>query len=284
MAKNDAPRRLLAVYSHPDDESFGSGGTLARYAKSGADVRLVCATRGEVGEIADPSLATPETLPQVREQELRNAASALGISEVTFLGYRDSGMAGTPDNDNPKAFVNAPEDEVVRQLVGIIRRFRPQVLMTFAPDGGYGHPDHVTAHHRAVSALHASADAQKYQDSGEPWQVSRLVYAVFFTKSLIREMIAELHSLGLDASRFEQREREGVGWSDEQVHVVMDVSDTVANKWAALGSHKTQFGTFHVLRRLPEDVANRFASREHFCIAWPEPAPGTKLNDLFDGV
>ena len=128
-------RTLLAIYAHPDDEASSGGGTLARYAADGVNVALVCATRGEVGEIADDSLATPETLSQVREQELRNAADALGVGEVVFLSYRDSGMAGTDDNDNPAALVNAPEDEVVSQLVGVIRRLKPQVIMTFDPTG-----------------------------------------------------------------------------------------------------------------------------------------------------
>ena len=116
------PRILLAVFAHPDDEAFGTGGTLARYAGEGVRVALVCATRGEVGGIADPSLATRETLGQVRETELRCAAQALGISDVIFLGYRDSGMAGTPENEDPRAFVNIAAEEVVAQLMGIIRR------------------------------------------------------------------------------------------------------------------------------------------------------------------
>src|ERR671932_2725290 len=125
------PRSLLALFAHPDDEAFGSGGTLARYAAEGVAVALVCATRGEVGEIADPALATPETLGDVREAELRCAARALGVGELLFLGYRDSGMAGTPTNEDPRALARAPAEEVVARLVGIIRRLRPQVLVTF---------------------------------------------------------------------------------------------------------------------------------------------------------
>ena len=106
-------QRLLAIFAHPDDEAFGTGGTLACYAATGAEVTLVCATRGEVGEIADPSYATRETLGQVREGELRCAAETVGVREVIFLGYRDSGMAGTAENRDPRAFVNAPAEEVV---------------------------------------------------------------------------------------------------------------------------------------------------------------------------
>ncbi len=123
--------RLLATFAHPDDEGFGTGGTLAHYAAAGGQAGLVCATRGEVGEISDPDLATPETLPEVREAELRCAGQKLGLSELTFLGYRDSGMAGTPENEDLRAFANAPAAEVVARLVGLIRRWRPQVIVTF---------------------------------------------------------------------------------------------------------------------------------------------------------
>jgi LmbE family N-acetylglucosaminyl deacetylase len=150
---------ILAVYAHPDDEAFTTGGVLAHYAAQGHRVALICATRGEVGEISDPALATAETLGQVREEELRCAANALGLSELIFLGYRDSGMAGTAENQHPEAFANAAAEEVVARLVGHIRRLQPDVVITFDPGGGYGHPDHIAAHRHTVAAFHAAADA-----------------------------------------------------------------------------------------------------------------------------
>lgn len=137
---NDQQQSLLLCLAHPDDESFGSGGMMAMYATQGVNVSLVCATRGEVGEISDPTLATPDTLSQVREAELRCACETLGVNEPIFLGYRDSGMAGTDDNHHSDAFANAPAEAVVPHLVEIIRRLRPQVVVTFDPSGGYGHP------------------------------------------------------------------------------------------------------------------------------------------------
>ena len=103
--------RILAIFAHPDDEAFGTGGTLSRYASTGQEVYLVCATRGEVGEISDPSLASPDNLGTVREDELRCAANTMGIKDLIFLDYRDSGMKGTPDNDHPRALINAPAAE-----------------------------------------------------------------------------------------------------------------------------------------------------------------------------
>jgi N-acetyl-1-D-myo-inositol-2-amino-2-deoxy-alpha-D-glucopyranoside deacetylase len=275
-----APRTLLAVFAHPDDEAFGTGGTLAHYAGEGVRVALVCATRGEVGGIADPSLATPETLGEVREAELRCAAQALGISEVIFLGYRDSGMAGTPENDDPHALVNAPADKVVAQLVGIIRRLRPQVVVTFEPHGGYGHPDHIAIHHHTVAAFHAAADPARYPDQGHPWQPARLFYTAI-PRSFFLEMRDRLEALGVDTSEFSRFEESGAGWPDDQVHVTLDVAGTIEAKWAALQCHRTQFGPDNFFRRLPEDMLKEMMSREHFALAWPAPEPGLRLPELF---
>ena len=169
---------LLAVFAHPDDEAFGTGGSLSRYAASGAQVALICATRGEVGEISDPSFATPETLGEVRESELRCAAETMGVQELIFLNYRDSGMAGTPENQDTRAFINAPAEQVVPQLVSAIRRLRPEVVVTFEPNGGYGHPDHIAIHKHTVAAFHAAADPAYHTGNGlqQPWQASRLFY------------------------------------------------------------------------------------------------------------
>jgi N-acetyl-1-D-myo-inositol-2-amino-2-deoxy-alpha-D-glucopyranoside deacetylase len=279
-----ATRSLLACFAHPDDEAFGTGGTLAHYAAEGVRVVLACATRGEVGEISDLSLATPETLGAVREAELRAAARALGLAEVIFLGYRDSGMAGTAENADPRAFVNAPADEVVARLVGIIRRVQPQVVVTFEPNGGYGHPDHIAIHRHTVAAFHAAADPAAYPEQGPAWQASRLFYTAI-PRSFFRTMIERVKALGLDTSAFTRFEERGAtGWPDEHVHVTLDVSSTVEAKWAALNSHRTQFGPNHPFRRLPEDVVKQLMSREYFALAWPEPAPGLQLPDLFSGL
>ena len=211
---------LLALFAHPDDEAFGTGGTLSQYAAAGADVTLVCTTRGEVGEIAEGTGATPETLGEVREAELRCAAETVGVRELIFLGYRDSGMAGTPENADPRAYVNAPADEVVPRLVGIIRRVRPQVVITFEPNGGYGHPDHIAIHHHTVAAFHAAADAARYPEQGPAWQAPRLFYTAI-PRSFFLRMRDEMAALGMDTSGFRPvRRRWGGGWPDEQVNVV----------------------------------------------------------------
>ncbi|MBA3739275.1 MAG: PIG-L family deacetylase, partial [Actinobacteria bacterium] len=134
---------LVTVFAHPDDETFSVGGSVAAAVDAGARVIAICATRGEVGEIADPTLATAETLGQVREAELRAACAELGVHDVRFLGYRDSGMDGTPENAHPRAFANAPDDEVVGAISAQLEELRPDVVVTFEPGGVYGHPDHI---------------------------------------------------------------------------------------------------------------------------------------------
>lgn len=272
---------LLAVFAHPDDEAFGTGGTLSRYAARGVRVYLVCATRGEVGEISDPSLATPETLGQVREGELRCAAETMGVSEVIFLDYRDSGMAGTPENLHPRALINASAEEVISRLVGIIRRLRPQIVITFEPNGGYGHPDHIAIHKHTVAAFHAAADPAQYPGLGPAWQATRLFYTAI-PRSFFIQMRQQLVALGEDTADFDRFER--FGWPDEQVTTVIDVSDTVAAKWEALNCHRTQFGPGNLFRRLPEAQVKQLMSLEHFAQAWPEPPPAYDLPDLFTGL
>jgi N-acetyl-1-D-myo-inositol-2-amino-2-deoxy-alpha-D-glucopyranoside deacetylase len=274
---------LLVVLAHPDDEAFGTGGTLASYAANGTRVVLVCATKGEAGEIAEEGLATAETLGTVREAELRCAAEKLGIEELVFLDYCDSGMAGTPENEDPLAFINADPDEVVSRLVGIVREVRPQVVVTFEPHGGYGHPDHIAIHRFTVAAFHAARDPATFPEQGPAWQADRLFYTVI-PRSFFVGMRDRLEALGVDTSDFDRFEEAGAGWPDEAVHVTLDVAGTVDAKWAALQCHRTQFGPDNPFRRLPEAMLKGMMSQECFALAWPEPEPGTRLPDLFAGL
>src|SRR5512143_3527740 len=154
---------VLGCFAHPDDEGLVTG-AFARYIEEGVRCALVCATRGEVGEIAPGHSATPETLGEVREQELRAAMTHINLNEIYFLGYRDSGMDGTAENQDARAFINAPDDEVVGKLVRLIRTIKPQVLVTFDPKGGYGHPDHIKIHHATMAAFDKSGDPTAYPE------------------------------------------------------------------------------------------------------------------------
>lgn len=277
-------QKILLCLAHPDDEILGPGGTIARYAQNGAYVELVCATRGEAGEIADPTLATPETLAEVREQELRCAAGTLGINQVTFLGYRDSGMDGTEENQRPDAFMNADANEVIAQLVAIIRRVQPQVVITFEPFGGYGHPDHIAIHYHTRAAFEKARDSEYRLDLGRPFPPQRLFYPLV-RAAFFHEMKQRMAARGLPTDFFDIiEERRGKGWPDDKFNVVVDVSATVEQKMAALACHRTQFGPDHLFRRLPESEMAQLLQTEYFALAYPQSANGLQLNGLFDGL
>ena len=171
------PLTMMTVHAHPDDESIGTGGVLARYADEGVRTVLVTCTGGEVGEIGDPTLATPDSLAETRERELRAACEILGVDRLELLGYRDSGMAGMADNNHPDPFARADLDVAIGRLVLLVRRHRPHVLVTYDENGFYGHPDHVNANRVAVGAFARAGDPAAYPDQGlAPWQPAKLYY------------------------------------------------------------------------------------------------------------
>ena len=172
--------RLLAAFAHPDDEGFGSGGSLAMLVARGAQVTLVCGTNGDVGEISDPALATPENLAQVRQQELRSAMAVTGVADIRFLNYRDSGMAGTEDNEHPNSLHQAEPAKVVQTLLDIIQETRPEIVITHDPSGGYGHPDH-----RAM-CRHTTEAYSLAMENREEEQV--YLYYVCFPRSSFQRM------------------------------------------------------------------------------------------------
>ena len=171
-------RALLAVFAHPDDEQLITG-TLAQAAAEGIRTGIVCATRGESGQIHPDSGATPDTLARVRENELRAAAVMVGVKHLWFLDYRDTGWFDSPENEHPDAFGNAIEEEALERLVRVIREFRPTVLVTFDRSGGYGHLDHLMAHKLTTTAFYASGDEDIFPQMGAPWQPARLYYTSF---------------------------------------------------------------------------------------------------------
>ena len=278
---NRQGQTLLAVFAHPDDESFGTGGILAKYASEGARVVLVCATRGEAGEISDPALATRITLGAVRDQELRAAAEALRISEVIFLGYRDSGMAGTIENADPRAFVNAGTDEVVSQLAGIIRRERPGAIITFEPHGGYGHPDHIMIHHTTTAAMYAAAASTYVPGLGQPWRTPRLFWTAI-PRSFLVKLRDVMAAKGEDTSDFDRLVETRAGWPDDEVDLTVDVSSFVQAKWASLNAHKTQFGEDSPFRRAAEALMDEVFGEEFFILAATSPGAGPEISDIIE--
>lgn len=155
---NYTGKTLLCVLAHPDDETFGMGGTLALYACQGVEVHLICATRGEAGEVDPAYQETIKSTACLRTQELRCAAQVLGISHLHFLNYRDSGMTGSPANEHPNALAAQPVEKVAKEVAHLIRQIKPDILLTFDPIGGYRHPDHIAMHRATVRAFALAAD------------------------------------------------------------------------------------------------------------------------------
>ncbi len=279
----------MAVFAHPDDESFGIGGTLARYGAD-PDVRviLVCATLGEAGEISDPSLATPAHLGEVRERELRCACDRLGVDDLFLLGYRDSGMAGTPENEDPRSLAMADPDEVVGKIVAHVRRERPDVVVTFDENGGYGHPDHVAIHYRAVSAFAAAADPDRYPDQIEaglePHQAPKL-YFTAIPRRFFRDVVAKMNELGIEVpQRYRERLENGIGLPDDACTTDIYVRDFWDTKRAAIACHATQLNPDSIFAALPPEMMRDLQAWECFQLAETLVGEDGESHDLLAGL
>ncbi|MEX2225522.1 MAG: PIG-L family deacetylase [Dehalococcoidia bacterium] len=273
---------ILAIFAHPDDETFGVGATVARYADRGVPVTMVSATRGEVGEISPGTGATPETLADYREQELRDAMTILGVSDVRFLGFRDSGMKGTAENEHPDALMNAAADDVVEAMVRLIRETRPRIVVTWDESGGYGHPDHIAVHFHAKEAFSAAADASRYAGAGAAWQANALYYTAIPMQEFGR-LMQEMQESGIMEPNVAQEE----GIDDlprVEPNCVIDVRDQFERKERAMVAHRTQISDMNPFMKLPVASRLRFFGREWFHRAHPPVADGVMLDDLFAGL
>lgn len=281
------PRSILFVHAHPDDESIGTGATMAHYAASGAHVTLVTCTLGEEGEIHVPELEMlaaeqADQLGGYRLTELRAACAALGVSDHRFLGgagrYRDSGMMGTPSNDNPRCFWRADLDEAAAHLVEVMRETRPQVLVTYDPNGFYGHPDHIQAHRVAMRAhaLAGEAAPKKVYWTAMPLSVLKAGLEVFAESE-------DNPFAGItDAGQFP------FGTPDEQIAACIDGSGHHEAKTAALRAHATQIPANSWLYSIAGNFGQEFMGIEHYTLAvgdkGPAAGPYGWEDDLFAGL
>jgi N-acetyl-1-D-myo-inositol-2-amino-2-deoxy-alpha-D-glucopyranoside deacetylase len=275
---------LLTVMAHPDDESITSGGSLARYAAEGVQTTLVTATRGEVGEILDKELDPKEAAPRlgaIREAELRRACQILGVHELVFLDYEDSGMAGLPRNREPGTFWRADEEEAVGRLIAVVRRVKPQVIISDNEVGGYGHPDHIKAHRITVQAVFYGKDVKRFP-GGEPWQPRKHYYTAF-PRSAIKEIEQAMKAAGME-ERFGEEEETPFGVPDDRVSASIDVSQYVDKKIAAMQAHKTQIPPDSWFMKLRDVLGPRAWSREYFERARTRVNAPTPENDLFAGL
>lgn len=278
-----APVDLLAVRPHPDDESSATGGILGKYGKLGWRTAVVCCTRGEEGEIRDPDLVYEEAFPrlgQIREQELRAACAVLNVAELHLLGYRDSGMAGTPSNQHPEAFCNADLDEAGARLARIIRRLRPRVVVTEQEGGSYGHPDHIQCHRVTMRAWELCADPAALPDALPPWRPERLytmIHVFDGWDKVERMMKAE----GLDTA-FIERRREHASRSKrpEDATAAVDVRDFTHIQRQALLCHRTQVRPNSHWMQMPDHIRREAFSTAYLVRIYPAPQPGERETDL----
>ena len=290
-------RRLLLVHAHPDDEVIASGATMAKYAAEGAHVTLVTCTLGEEGEVLVPGLThlaadKEDTLGEHRIGELAAAMKALGVTDHRFLGgagrWRDSGMMGLPTNDRPDCFWQADMDEAVGALVPIIREVRPQVVVTYNENGGYGHPDHIQAHRVAVAAYDAAADPSLYPDAGPAWAASKLYYLAL-PKSFLRQGFEMMKQMG-EESPFGVSSPDELpfGDDDELVTTQVDARDYLDAKIDGMRAHATQIAVDGPLFALSNNIGQKAFGFEHFRLIRGTFGDGGggpwRETDLFSGL
>ena len=287
MADTAAERRLLACFAHPDDEAFPVGGALAAHAARGVQIRLITATLGEEGEIRQPGSATRETLGAVRRAELARAVRILGLQDQILLHYRDSGMDGSAANQHPDAFINAPAEVVIERLTEEIRRFRPQVVLTFDPAGLYGHPDHIAICRHTTAAFERAGDPAAYPQhlvkGVTAWQPLRLFYSAR-PRGFRLEWAETLRAEGIDFP-LPDPNRANDGAPPEEINLELEVSEGLELKMGCILSHRTQVAADWPYDRASRAAANRILGREYYIRARPPVGEGEIVEgDFFAGV
>lgn len=286
------PHTLLGVFAHPDDESFGPGGTLAKYAAEGAAVHVIIATDGDAGSVEDTHQRQDgRTLAQERGEELARAAVALGLTSVWNLPYRDSGMRGSPDNEQPRALIQQPLESLALGLLEYIRRLQPQVVLTHDPFGGYGHPDHIRCCEATTAAFYmagqAAGQGSRNGAGGLAPHTPAKLYYTSFDKRLLRWIVRVMQMTRQNPRQVGRNQDidlvEISSW-ETPVHARIDVGGHLLAKERASQAHASQYGGGPaIFRRLPGLLRNRLARYESFTRAYPAP-DAWEETDLFQGI
>ena len=262
---------LLLVHAHPDDEAISTGGAMMRAHEAGHRVVLVTATRGEEGEIHNLDEATTRPrLGEVRTEELRRACEILGVDRQEFLGFRDSGMAGTPANENPASFHQAALDEAAERLAAILREERPEVVVTYTPDGTYGHPDHIKANQTTIAALDLLEK--------EGWRPRKL-YLHAVPRGFMRQMMERAREMGVDPGEIRI-----LGVPDEEITTSLDVRDLAEGKRRAFAAHLSQNDPNSPFATMAGQIFEAAFGTEHYVLARGELGGERPERDLFAGV
>ena len=278
---------LLAVLAHPDDETFGMGGTLAKYANEDIDVYLICATHGEVGEMDAEFLEGFESPAQRREYELRCAAKNLGIKEVIFLNYRDSGMTGSENNSHPDSLFAADLNKVAGEVVQYIRKIHPTIVLTFDPIGGYRHPDHIKIHEATVKAFHLASDPMfKDELNQNAYQVKKL-YFHSIPKNFLKWLLRLMRLVGKDPRKFGKNQDidlASIAEVDFPTHAIINYSKFAKLRNEASACHSSQGGS-RIGGGLMGWLQRLFGSKDRYTREFPKPLQGEPIErDLFQGI
>jgi len=279
---NESPS-LMVVLAHPDDESFGMGGTLAWYASQGVKVRLVCATRGEVGEVEPELLKGYKSIADLRMHELSCAAKKLGLTSVDYLGYRDSGMQGSTDNQNPKSLYRASLEKVAAKIVFMMKKYRPQVIITFDPAGGYLHPDHVAVNRATEKAFFMlQKHGTKKADTYRPQKLYFHTMAVGVFKYFIKLMPL----LGMNPRQFGKNkdiDLTQISNREFPTHARIDYRKVANLRDQAAACHASQGGG-RSTNLFMQILDKFFGNQDTFMRVYPPPVQGHIEKDLFEGV
>ena len=266
--------RILAIFAHPDDEVFSCGGTLARYAAEGHQVNLICATRGEEGEIVHPAI-NPDQYPKgtkrglLRQEELKVACQALGISEPIFLNHHDSGFPLEVGLKNPKAFMNQDIFKIEQELLNHISEISPNIIITFDPHGMYGHIDHITIHRAAFSAFWTSGSVMN--------PAPKRLYFPIKTISQVKEMRKKSNS------STSQIDAEKYGVSEDSICAKIDISAYDSQKLRGISAHRSQFGNEEMIEKILKQRSENLFNYETFILGGLRGGfPSSKVNDLFE--
>jgi len=277
---------LMAVLAHPDDESFGMGGTLALYAARGVEVHLICATRGEVGDVAPEYLEGYQSIADRRESELRCAAGILGLNGVHFLDYRDSGMPGSKDNSHPQALAAQPLDEVASKVVRYMRELQPQVVLTFDPIGGYRHPDHIAIQRATVRAFEQAGNPDFAPDCPLTRAPERMYFHTF-PHGFLKVLVKLLPLIGKNPHRWGTNgdvDLAAIAEVSFPVHARVDIRPVLDQKRRAGACHASQGGG-RMGGSLTSWLLSLIDRSESFMRAVPSPQKGEKIErDLFLAV
>jgi mycothiol S-conjugate amidase len=279
---------LVVFHAHPDDESSKGAGTMARYAADGVRVVLVCATRGEEGDILNPRMDRPgirERMAEIRVAELETACDLLGVERIYHLGYRDSGMPGQDANERADAFCKADPDEAARHLVEIIRAERPEVFICYDESRGYQHPDHVKVHEIGTRAFHEAGDATAHAEAGAPWQPSKLYYFATFSKQRTLTLHQAALEEGIQSPFAEWIDRwEEEGFEDPEITTQIDVTDYIELRSKALLAHATQIDPDSFWFAIPDEMHRAIYPWEDYTLVASKVSSELPEDDLFAGV